>query len=39
VGYVTPGYKQNWAMYPEFFLKSFNIRFSVCYSPNSLLIY
>ena len=28
-GYVTPGYKQNWAMYPEFFLKSFNIRFSV----------
>jgi hypothetical protein len=28
VGYVTPGYKQNWAMYPEFFLKSFNIKFS-----------
>jgi len=27
-GYVSPGYKQNWAMYPEFFLKSFNIKFS-----------
>lgn len=28
-GYITPGYKQNWAMYPEFFLKSFNIKFTV----------
>jgi hypothetical protein len=28
VGYVTPGYKQNWAMYPEFFLKSFDITFN-----------
>ena len=30
VGYITPGYKQNWAMYPEFFLKSFDIYFKVC---------
>jgi hypothetical protein len=29
VGYVTPGYKQNWAMYPEFFLKSSQIEFIV----------
>lgn len=32
VGYISPGYKQNWAMYPEFFLKSFNIKFSVSHS-------
>ena len=29
VGYITPGFKQNWAMYPEFFLKSFTIKFQV----------
>jgi hypothetical protein len=29
VGYVTPGYKQNWAMYPEFFHKSSQIEFIV----------
>jgi len=27
VGYVTPGFKQNWAMYSEYFLKSFDIDF------------
>lgn len=24
-GFITPGYKQYWAMYPEFFIKSYNI--------------
>ncbi|XP_054165656.1 uncharacterized protein LOC128963183 [Oppia nitens] len=28
VGFITPGYRQNWAMYPEFFHRSFTIRFS-----------
>lgn len=28
-GYVTPGRKQYFAMYPEFFLKSFNVEFKV----------
>jgi len=32
VGYVTPGYKQNWAMYPQFFHNSSLIKFSVCFS-------
>lgn len=26
-GYVTPGKKQYWAMYPEYFLKSFSVTF------------
>lgn len=26
-GYVTPGRKQYWAMYPEFFIKSFTVTF------------
>lgn len=29
IGYVSPGAKQNWAMYPEYFLKSFTIKFVV----------
>ena len=41
VGFITPGYKQNWAMYPEFFLSSSDIYFKVriffknlsCYFP------
>ena len=31
-GYVTPGYKQNWAMYSEFFYNSSNVKFSVSFS-------
>lgn len=27
--YITPGYKQNWVMRPEFFLKSFHMEFKV----------
>lgn len=27
VGYVTPGRKQYWAMYPEFFIKSYQVTF------------
>ena len=29
IGFITPGYKQNWAMYPEFFHKSSSIKFQV----------
>lgn len=28
--YISPGYKQQWAMYPEYFLKSYDIEFKVC---------
>lgn len=34
IGYVSPGAKQNWAMYPEYFLKSFTITFTVCFDRN-----
>lgn len=27
--YISPGYKQNWAMYPEYFHRSFDIKFKV----------
>nr|XP_027204684.1 uncharacterized protein LOC113798363 [Dermatophagoides pteronyssinus] len=27
--YISPGYKQQWAMYPEYFLKSYDIEFKV----------
>ena len=38
-GYVTPGYKQNWAMYPEFFHSSSNIKFSVSLSLINFVLY
>ena len=28
-GYITPGYKQYWALYPEYFVKSCNIEIKV----------
>ena len=28
-GYITPGYKQYWALYPEYFIKSCNIEMKV----------
>lgn len=28
-GFITPGYRQNWAMYPEYFLKSRQIQFKI----------
>ena len=28
-GFITPGYKQYWAMYPEYFIKSCNIEMKV----------
>lgn len=28
-GFISPGYKQNYAMYPEYFIKSFDIEFRV----------
>lgn len=31
MGYVTPGRKQYWAMYPEYFIKSFNVEFKVLF--------
>jgi len=30
-GFITPGYKQYWAMYPEYFIKSFNIDLKVSF--------
>jgi len=32
-GYVTPGRKQYWAMFPEYFLKSYNVEFE--FSPKN----
>ena len=34
IGYVTPGKKTHWAMYPEYFIKSFNVEFKVKSSLN-----
>ncbi|KAF7490075.1 hypothetical protein SSS_04752 [Sarcoptes scabiei] len=28
-GFISPGYKQNYAMYPEYFIKSFDIEFRI----------
>lgn len=30
-GFITPGRKQYWAMYPEYFIKSFNVEFKVTF--------
>lgn len=32
LGYIVPGYKQNWAVYPEYFILSNNIIFKVSFS-------
>lgn len=32
VGHITPGYKQNWAVYPEYFILSSNIVFRVSFN-------
>ena len=37
-GFITPGYKQYWAMYPEYFIKSFNIDMRVSKSKSKLII-